>query len=297
MSNLVNTTKQNSERIKTELENAGIHNLLFHPFTAKYLPRVIHDDEHIHAAVFGRRKESEGFFGFVEGLLVATDERIIFLDHRPGYTTMDEIAYDVVSGVNVSSTLLQASVTLFTKITNYRLSFSGHTAAQTFADYVERRVILHDGMPIEADIPITPQHETIIDKSALEFLATHDVGVLSTIGRTGMLNSSTIYYVVLEGYIYFMTKENSQKAVNIVGNQHVSFVVFDESKLQTIQIQGIVEQVTDDSARTKAIIELAKPRTYEDGSHKPPILRTKDGKIHIYKVTPMKFDLVNYNNL
>lgn len=64
---------------------------------------------------------------------------MLFIDHRPGYTTMDEVSYDVVSGVNVSTTLFYASVTLFTKVANYRLSFASKQCVQRFADYVESR--------------------------------------------------------------------------------------------------------------------------------------------------------------
>jgi len=248
------------------------------------------------AAVFGRRKESEGFFGFVEGLLVATDKRVIFLDHRPGYTTMDEVSYDVVSGVNLSSTLLYASVILFTKISNYKLSFANHTSAQKFADYVETRVIEHSN-PTSKSETTRPEYEAIVHDDALTFLREHDIGVLSTVERTGALSSSVVYYTITDEHLYFMTKENTHKAENIIGNQHVSFIVYDATKLKTVQIQGIVEQVIDENLKIEVLTALMKPRTYSDGSQKPPILRMSNAGIQTYRITPTRYNFIDYSNL
>jgi len=128
-------------RIRSELKAAGIPHYGLYHFTSHHLPYIIHKDEHIKAAVYGHHKKLEGLLGLVSGMLIATDKRILFTDHRPGYTTMDELSYDVVSGVNVTTTPFYASVTLFTKIGNYRLSFTNPDCAEQFASYVEERTV------------------------------------------------------------------------------------------------------------------------------------------------------------
>ncbi len=133
--------ERHAERIKAELMKAGFSRMNLRRFTSSHLPKVIHRDEHIMAAVSGRRKESEGFFGFVEGMLVATDKRVIYIDHRPGYTSMDEISYDVISGVNLSKTLISSSVTLFSKVNNYVVSYVKPVCAEKFANYVEQHAL------------------------------------------------------------------------------------------------------------------------------------------------------------
>jgi general stress protein 26 len=284
----------NTEVYKAQLEESGLPHPERHPFTTNYLPRALHKDERIMAAVFGRRKESEGFFGFVEGLLVATDKRILFLDHRPGYTTIDEISYDVVSGVNITSTIFYASIILFTKIANYKLSFANHESAQRFVDYIENRVLDH-----EVDTPPAkkPPYETVIHDQAMNFLNSHEIGVLSSIERTGTVSGAVVYYTMIDGHPYFVTKVNSQKATNIIGDQHVAFTVFDEGKLQTIQIQGIVEQVNDKDKKTFALTDITRPRTYEDGSHKIPIMRMGDTDFITYRVIPTKYNFTDYQQI
>lgn len=284
--------KDKKERIKKELEAAGVLHRRIHPFTNNYLPRVIHDDEHIMAAVFGRRKESEGFFGFVEGMLVATDKRVIFLDHRPGYTTMDEVAYDKVSGVNISTTLLYSSIILYTKVLNYKISFANYKAAQQFADHIESKIVQEEREAVPDE---RPAYVTLLNKNALDFLAAHEIGVLSSIERTGVVSGAVIYYAMLDGYIYFITKKGTHKADNIVGNQHIAFTVFDEPKLQTAQIQGIVEMLHDDEHKLDVLAAVTRPRTYADGSYKPPILRSGTVGIQIYRIVPTKFDFIDYS--
>lgn len=278
-------------RIEAELEAAGVVHRRAHPFTANYLPRVIHDDEHIHAAVFGRRKESEGFFGFTEGMLVATDQKVIFLDHRPGYTTMDEVSYNNVSGVNLSTTIIYASVTLFTKITNYKISFANLSAAQHFTDYIEDMTIARKE---PATPPQKPAYEAPLADKALHFLQAHDVGVLSTVERTGALSGAAIYYTIRGDYPYFITKGGSKKADNILGNQHVAFTVFDEANIQTAQLQGIVEQVEDEALKSEVITTIIQARTYSDGSHTPPVLRTGSSDIQVYKIIPTQLNFTDY---
>lgn len=134
-----------AERIRAELEDAGVSRLALYKPTSRYLSNVIGKNEHIKAVVFGRRSEIEGFFGFIGGALVATDKRILFVDHRPGYTTMDEVGYDIVTGINVSHAGSYAGLVLYTKIGNYELSFASHPCVTNFERYIEtRRVVDED---------------------------------------------------------------------------------------------------------------------------------------------------------
>ncbi len=277
--------------IKSALEAAGVQNASRHPFTTNYLPKVLHDDEQIMAAVFGRRKESEGFFGFAEGMLIATNKRVIFIDHRPGYTTMDEISFDKVSGVNISTTVFYASIILFTKIANYKLSFTNQESAQRFADYIEQRVIRNEELPAPSS---PPQYEAILQEDALTFLKNHELAVLSSIARTGAVEGAVIYYTVIDNHPYFVTKLSSHKAENILGNQHASLTVYDEGKLQSLQLQGIIEQVNDKNEKLFALTDVTHPRTYDDGSHAAPIMRMDGSDFVTFRLIPTRFSFTDF---
>ena len=149
------TSHEHQERVREELRAAGVSRFGLHKFTSHYIPYVIGNKEHIKAVVFGRQREVEGFFGVVGGALVATDTRIVYIDHRPGYTTMDEISYGVVSGVNVTQAGPYASLTLYTKIGNYHLSFAKPYCTMRFARYIEMRRVR------ESEYLNLPTHHTM----------------------------------------------------------------------------------------------------------------------------------------
>ena len=91
-----------AERIQTELKAAGVTAFGRLKFASRFLPQVLHEDEHINGVVYGRYAEGTGLLRWVEGMLIATDHRVIFLDRKPGFETLDELTYDVVSGVQKS---------------------------------------------------------------------------------------------------------------------------------------------------------------------------------------------------
>jgi len=132
-------TQDHKSRIKSELKQAGVGRYGMTKFSVRYAYKVIHKDEHIMGAIYGRYKE-EGGSSFNEGMLIATDKRVLFLDHKPGFTKTDEMTYDVLSGITKTTALFSA-VTLRTRLGDYTLRFTNPRCATIFAKYVEKRRI------------------------------------------------------------------------------------------------------------------------------------------------------------
>ncbi len=126
------------QRIKQELKKVGVTKFGMLKFAIRYLPQVIHKNEHIHGIVYGRYKDREGNLKFNEGALVATDRKIIFLDHKPGYTKTEEITYDVVSGIQRTTAFFSA-VVLNTRLGDYSIRFANPKCASIFVTYIEER--------------------------------------------------------------------------------------------------------------------------------------------------------------
>lgn len=133
-----------AQRIKQELRRAGVTSFGLTKFTSKYLPAVLHPDEHIQGAVYGRYPEGNGPLQWVEGMLVATDKRILFVDHKPGFSKVDELTYDVVSGVKKVYTWPFSSITLHTRLGDYTLRFANAKCIDTFVQYIEKRRLEND---------------------------------------------------------------------------------------------------------------------------------------------------------
>ncbi|PIZ62672.1 hypothetical protein COY17_02185 [Candidatus Saccharibacteria bacterium CG_4_10_14_0_2_um_filter_52_9] len=108
-------------------------------FNAHYLPTIIHDNEHIQAVIYGRIAEDPGLLSWVDRMVVATDRRVISLNHKPGYTDNDEFTHDIVDGVDVSRADPFTAVTLNTKISHFTLRFVNNRCVEKFVHYIEKR--------------------------------------------------------------------------------------------------------------------------------------------------------------
>lgn len=126
------------EIINKELAAAGVTWFGMKKFAIRYLPKIVHNDEHIMGIVYGRYRDKSGSSNWNEGMLIATDLRIVFLDHKPGYTNTDELTYDVVSGITTTTALFSA-VTLHTRLGDYKIRFANTKCASIFTRYVEIR--------------------------------------------------------------------------------------------------------------------------------------------------------------
>lgn len=298
-------TKAHIDRISKELEAVGVSNYGKSKFAARYVPKIIHDDEHIKAVVYGRYKEGEGMFGYSAGMLIATDRRVIFLDHKPGFTSMDELTYDAVVGVKELSSGLGSSVTLHTRMADFTIRFANTKGIRQFMEYVEkRRLDSAEDMPSEVDDEDYPQAVQAMQQAqvapalndeAVNFLRSHDIGVLSTVDRNGNLHGATVYYYLdATNYIYFVTKAGTQKAQDVFTNQQVAFTVFDQPKAQTAQIQGMAEIVTNPGERQSLLNFFTQPRDYEGQLLPPPISTVHEESYMAVRITITNAKFTDY---
>lgn len=128
-------------RVKKELRAAGATSYGLLKFNARYLPNIIHDLEHIKAVIYGRYTEAPGLLSLTDRMIVATDRRIISLNHKPGYTDIDEFTYDIVDGVEELTAGPFSGVVLNTKINNLNIRFVNKNCADKFTHYIEKRRI------------------------------------------------------------------------------------------------------------------------------------------------------------
>lgn len=117
-------------RVKNELTAAGISRIGMRSFASRYLPLIIHENEHIGGVVYGRQTSDTA-------MLIATDHRILFLDKKPLFVDEDEVTYDVVSGISFSHAGFGSTITLHTRIKDFSLRTLNQRAARIFMEYVE----------------------------------------------------------------------------------------------------------------------------------------------------------------
>lgn len=285
-------TAQTLTRIKEELIKAGVTRYGLAKAESKELPKIIHENEHIGGVVYGQ------IGGGSSAMLVATDHRIIFVDHKPLFMTTDELTYDVVSGIKSTKAGPFTSVILHTRVNDYVMRYVNAKCASIFVSYIESRR-LEGG---KYDQPTgrfeqdawKPSFHNISDKEALTFLKEHDLAVLSTVDRTGNVHGAVVYYLVDENnLIYILTKSGTGKGRNVYANGQVALTIHEVGTLQTLQIQGTASVETEQSIKDTVFNQLIKLRTYQGEKHLPPVTKLSEGAFMVIRIKP---DILSYHD-
>lgn len=296
------TTSQHEQRIRQELIKVGVTKVGLRKFTIKHLPKIIHKDEHIGGVVYGRYTINEKTSWWNQGMLVATDRRVIFLDHKPGYTSMDELTYDVVAGLKYSTTAY-AMVTLQTRLGNYTIRFANNKCVETFIEYVESQRLekIVNGQEHTKTTETgtsNPKPTKEFNQKELAFLKDQETAVISTIDRNGNVHGAVVYYTIDDSnLIYILTKSETDKVHNILVNEQVALTIFETKTAKTLQIQGVAELEPDQKIKENVFNEIAKTRNYDNEKDLPPVTKLTEGSFIVIRITPTLVKYTDYKQL
>ncbi len=285
-------SKEHRERIKRELIKAGATTYGLLKGESRFLPNLVHEDEHIKGVVYGPTKGASA-------MLVATDKRVIYLDKKLTAVFTDVLPYDVIAGVNHSQEGPFASVILHTRIGNYTISFANINCADTFVRYIEKRRLetqeRPDKPPVDKPALVQKADDKPLNEAGRQFLRTHETAVLSTIDRSGNVQSAVVYYRA-DTYdrLFILTKSETAKARNILTSGQVAITIYDEPRLETLQLQGIAELEADETTRQWVFTEIARPRMYQGESSMPPVTTMQQGAYVVIRITPYNAKYSNY---
>jgi general stress protein 26 len=291
------------ERIKRELAKAGMTAYGQLKMSSRHLPKIIAQDEHIEGVAYGWR-------GGGLAMLVATSQRIIYIERRPLFTSVDDLSYDIVAGVRIMDAGLFPSVDLHTRMGDYVLTYVNPTCAHRFARYIESRI---ERLPGQTSFELLPQVQkeekeeagevpaitaASVDQGVRDFLKQHDVGVLSTANRTGQAYGSAVYYILGDDdRIYMITKSETTKAHNMLANNHVAFTVFDPKQAKTAQIMAYAEIEADFDTKHQIFERLVGFRDYNGDVMMPPVAQLSKGGFIAFRLTPFDIRFTDYRQL
>lgn len=139
MTELTADQRKHQLRVEYELRKAGVSRFAINRYSQRNLYPIVQRDEHIAAVAYGRYRENESLPPWDEGMLVATDLRLLFLDHKPSYLRMEDIPYDSVAGVETTKAGPSGSVTLFSRGTVHELLYVPNRCREQFVHYLEAR--------------------------------------------------------------------------------------------------------------------------------------------------------------
>ncbi|HVV66836.1 MAG TPA: pyridoxamine 5'-phosphate oxidase family protein [Candidatus Saccharimonadales bacterium] len=278
------------QRIKKELAAAGMTTYGQFKMSSRHLPKILEEDEHIGGVVYGH-------CGIGLAMLVATTKRVVYLERRPLFTSMDDIAYDVIAGVQFIDAGVFPALNLHTRMGDYRLTYVNPRCAGTFARYIEDR-LEHKPLPtFEEPSEIPPESHNPMTPAARKFLNSREVAVLSTTDRTGNVEGATIYYILgTDDKIYILTKSDTAKAHNMLANHQVALTVFDADEAKTAQIGGYAEIEADIETKRNIFERLVRPRNYDGDVSMPPLTQLDTGGFIAFRITPTFLKYTDYKH-
>lgn len=299
-------------RVLNELKEAGVTPYGKSKLESDYLPNVIHADEHIMGVAYGRniKEKNPSFLKTIffsdSSMLIATNLRVIYLDRKPMFSLSDELTYDIVSGVSYGEEWPFATLTLHTRIGDYTLRYVNKKSAHKFVAYVEKRRLESQNGTAGSDSKTTVQTEfksvaspAALSDEAKRFLDEHEVAVLSTLDRTGNLQGAVIYYYAPggDGRVYFINKAETHKAHNILANGQVALTIYDEQKLQTLQLSGQAMIENSPEMKQTVFTQLMHEREYAGEKRMPPITQLHEGAFMVINITPTDVKFTDFKQL
>lgn len=118
----------------SELASRGLTNFQLARNETKQLIEYLHEHEHIKGAIHGHVADA----GSV--LVVATDERLLYLHALPDMVNFEEIPYDILESVVVDrSNRLLSCVCIQTQLRHYHIDYVNPRQAEIFAKYLESK--------------------------------------------------------------------------------------------------------------------------------------------------------------
>lgn len=130
--------------IERQLQEIGMNFKWWGRGESKELERVIEPGETIMHCLNGRY---EGGFA----MLCVTDRRLVLIDKKPLYLSLEDISYDMISEVDFDGRLIDSTITVFSITKQLRFtSLKGEKLRQA-TSYLQRRVIELRQQPILSD--------------------------------------------------------------------------------------------------------------------------------------------------
>lgn len=123
------------QTVDRQLRAAGCQFRVFGRFEIHELAKVLAPDETIKQAVFGYY--DNGF-----AVLAVTDQRVILVDKKPMFLTIEDVRFDMIAEVDFNHRLLDATLHIYTL--NKTLTFTSwsHRRLRRLLEYVQQHVLL-----------------------------------------------------------------------------------------------------------------------------------------------------------
>lgn len=139
-----------------------------------------------------------------------------------------------------------------------------------------------------------------IDKSReriYDFLKENGVGVLATVSAAGKPHAATIYFTFDKQLnLYFITKKQTQKSLNIQENPKAAIAVYDPATQTTVQAEGTLTEVTNEDRINGVFVDVWKIAFRTSQNTAPPTTRLKAGGYIVYQLSTPSLRMAKFTH-
>lgn len=151
--------------------------------------------------------------------------------------------------------------------------------------------INHEGTKMKIESCTSPESEYLIS----DFMKTHYSGVLATADSASMPHAAATYYQFNDTFsLYFATKTETQKYKNIIDNDNVAFVIYDEKSQTSVQIFGHAKTVVDEKVHQSIVNNMVHISSEISGREFPPIEKLYAGEYVTLELLPTVIRMAVY---
>ena len=132
---------------------------------------------------------------------------------------------------------------------------------------------------------------------ALAFLRNHTAGVLATCGTDGVPHASAVFYVADAKFnLHFITLMNSRKYKALKENPRVAFTVGTQDVPQTIQIEGIAEEILTSREKNMESARLIDVLMQNSTRYYAPLTKMDKARLVLVWIQPTWIRWADYTN-
>lgn len=138
------------QEVYAQLKKLGITPKFWGVAEVKELPHVLMDGEQIVGLINGRY---EGGFA----ALVATNQRLLLIDKKPMYLTIEDVRYDMIAEVDYNARLMDSTVSIMTVNKCLRFTTIRQKPLRELTNYVQQSVMRLRQHQMQAEQHLQPQ--------------------------------------------------------------------------------------------------------------------------------------------
>src|SRR5688572_24099720 len=128
------STMVRTEDVQQQLKRIGVNFQFFGRPELRELPHILFDNEEITHVVRGRY---EGGWA----VICATNQRVLLIDKKPFYLTIEDMRYDMIADVEFNHRLLDATIRLGTVNKTLRFTSYSHGSLRLISSFIQQQVM------------------------------------------------------------------------------------------------------------------------------------------------------------